>query len=89
MLKRIGVSYKTEIITESKQVSPEKCACISFENIGNDDATINNDIPLKTANVPREFNNEYDCVIQDNFLIKFEGNSEDQAVLVIKTFYNC
>jgi len=83
-----GVSYKTELITTSQQVNSEGCNCISFENIGNDDATLKNDIPLKVANVAREFNNDSECIIQDNFRIKFAGNSTNKMVLVIKTFIN-
>ncbi len=88
MRRSIGVCYKTELITVSQQVNPEKCSCISFENIGKDNATINNDIPCNPDNVPREFNNDTDCIIQDSFMLKFSGNSSDMRILVIKIFYN-
>jgi hypothetical protein len=86
-MQKYQAKYKTEIVTASQLVDPEFCASISFENIGADNASLNNDIPILIGSMPRKFENLSGVEINDRFIIKFAEASENRQILVIKTFY--
>lgn len=80
------IYYKSEIISVSTpNVDPEGCTSITFENLGTDDATINQAIPLLASDAPREFNNLPYVKIKSMFQLTFSGVGT-QKVLVTRGF---
>ena len=60
---------------------------ISFENIGADNAMINNVIPLDNTGIARTFGEKPYCRIDSDFIVTFSGNDPDRRVLVVETYY--
>jgi hypothetical protein len=86
-MKGFKINYKTEVLTENTTVVPDGYCSIEFENIGDDGATLMNDIPLSPGNRARSFVNVPPDVIKEKMKLAFAGKSENRKVLVIKTYY--
>lgn len=82
----VKVSYTAEIITANKNIDSQGAACISFENLGETEASIKGDIPL-TAEKIREFNNDPGAVIEDSFPLQFSSGTGTKKILVVRTYY--
>lgn len=84
----ITVNYRHTIVTSNDVIEPDGFSSIEFENIGNDNAYINQSIPLTANSLKRKFENDPDEIIKEKFSVNFAGNATDKKVLVIKTYYN-
>lgn len=83
-----SVKYKQYIIAQNTTIRQSGFGAISFENIGTDNAKINNVIPLDNTGIARTFSEKPYCRIESDFTITFAGNDHDRRVLVIETYYN-
>jgi hypothetical protein len=87
-MKKYNVHFKQYIITSNSQIRKTDFSCITFENLGEDDAVINNCIPLPAGiGVARGFNERPDVKIDSDFNITFSGTKTDQRILVIEAYY--
>jgi hypothetical protein len=82
----VKVSYTVEIITANKNIDAQGAACISFENLGETEATIKGDIPLTTEKI-REFNNDPGSIIVDSFPLQFASGAGTKKILIVRTYY--
>lgn len=80
----IKIKYENEIIYDNTTVDARHATSIHFENLGEQDATINGEIPLTAAKI-RQFNNQALEEIDDNFTIMFSGTGT-KKVLIVRTF---
>jgi hypothetical protein len=88
MSDQYKVIYKPYLITENDAIRRNGFSCITFENIGDDDAVINNVIPLPAhVDEARHFNERPYTVIDYQFEIRFAGTATNQQVLVIEAYY--
>ena len=90
---RFKVRYETEIITENKRIKPNGFSSIVFRNLGDTDAVVLENIPLK-AHVANDtyfdefmFINRPGEIIAQDLGVKFSAPNAGPSVLVIKTFY--
>lgn len=79
-----SVHYKSRVITDNEIILPDKYSCVSFENIGTSQATLNNNIPLTSGQ--RWFNEKPFVQIDSNFSVSFTGTGTNK-VLVIFAYY--
>lgn len=86
-MKKYNAYYIKEIITNNTQIRSDEFSCISFENIGTDNAKIDGIIPLENTGIAREFSEKPYVKIDVDFMITFDNASTDKQVLVIKTVY--
>ena len=82
-----NVNYKQYIITQNTTIRNTGFGAISFENIGADNAMINNVIPLDNTGIARTFSEKPYCRIDSDFTVTFAGNDPDRRVLVVETYY--
>lgn len=93
MDKIFKVRYETEIITSNIAIKPKGFSSITFRNIGDTDATILNNIPIKAHASGDTYYDEFMLINRPNEVInvdiniKFETLVTTQQLLVIKTFY--
>lgn len=86
-MKRIEVHYTAELIIKNTSVKPDGCNSMSLENIGAVEATIESVIPLGTADVAREFNNENPrAILVKPLNVTFNSSGTGKSILVIRTF---
>ena len=87
-MNKYKVQYKQRLVTRNEAIRKNAFSCITFENIGDDDATINNVIPLPAnAYEVREFNEHPSTIIDSQFEVRFSGKSPNQRVLIIEAYY--
>ena len=82
--------YSFETVTQNKRIfSRDRFSCITFENIGDTDATINGLIPCTNNGVIREFVELPNTTIDTDFTVQFDtaNPGTNPAVLVVKTYY--
>jgi len=85
-MKRIKVRYDDFLVIENTlNVVTDNCNSITFENIGTDNATILDNIPLLPGEI-RQFNNFPGEIIPDPFKIRFADSDPDKQILVIREF---
>ena len=86
---RYIAQYKIERCSQNKTFySTDGFSAISFENIGDVDATINNVIPCNNTGVARNFNEKPNTRIVTDFTVSFDPTQAGtKAVIVIKTYY--
>lgn len=82
-----NVNYKQYIIAQNTTIRKSGFGAISFENIGSDNAMINNVIPLDNTGIARTFSEKPYCRIDSDFTVTFSGNDPDRRVLVVETYY--
>lgn len=82
-----NVRYKQYLITDNTIIRRTGFGAISFENIGADNAMINNVIPLDNTGIARSFSEKPYCRIESDFTVTFAGNDPDKRVLVVETYY--
>lgn len=82
-----NVRYKQYLLTDNSIIRNTGFGAISFENIGADNATINNVIPLDNTGIARTFSEKPYCRIDSDFTVTFSGNDPDRRVLVVETYY--
>ena len=80
-------NYKTYIVNTNTTIRQTGFSAISFENIGTDDAVINNVIPCDNTGVARSFEEKPYVIIESNFNLTFAGASTDKRILVVETYY--
>ena len=82
--------YSFDVVTQNKRIfSRDKFSCITFENIGDTDASINGLIPCTNNGVIREFVELPNTTIDTDFTVQFDtvNPGTNPAVLVVKTYY--
>lgn len=79
------VTYKSEVVTTNKVIRPDRCSCIFFQNEGDNDVLINNNISLKAFTDARSFENRPDEIIDCDFSVTFPNGASQ--VLIVKTYY--
>lgn len=87
-MDKIGIIVLDIIITENSSIDPDGFSTIEFENIGSDDATIFDNVPLLTSSFSRKFEHRPGEIFSNSIKIKFSENSPDKKVLVTKTYFN-
>lgn len=88
-MREYNVTYKQYIVRESRTIRVSGCSCITFENLGTANVTINGCIPLApNSEVTREFNEKPYVKINSDFGIDFTiGEGLTNKVLVIEAYY--
>jgi hypothetical protein len=92
-METIKVRYETEIITGNAVIVQKGFSSLCLRNLGDDDSTILNNIPIKAHEVGSAYYDEFILinrpgeVIAQNIPVKFAGAAADQRLLVIKTYY--
>ena len=87
MSESIKVKYTTEIIINSLTLVPDGYSCISFQNIGECDATILDNIPLSVDDPERCFKNDPGQIISCHIPVLFANTEESKKILIVKTYY--
>jgi hypothetical protein len=87
MAKRYKARYKTKIFTENGFLEPDGFSSVIFRNIGSDEASIMNDIPLTTLSEDFAFINREFVVIQDKITVKF-NTTVSPRVIAIMVYYD-
>lgn len=87
MAKRYKARYKTKVFTENSFLEPDGFSSVVFRNIGSDEATIMNDIPLTTFSEDFALINREFVVIQDKISVKF-ATSIAPGVIAIMVYYD-
>ncbi len=82
----MNAKFLTQILDSNTTVFGEGCSSISFELLGEVEASVKGDIPL-TASKIREFTADPGHNIDDNFTVQFAAGTGTKKVLVVKTFY--
>lgn len=88
MENKYKVTYKQKIYTKNTTIQNRGFSCISFENIGKDNAVINDIIPLNNVGIARAFNEKPNVNIDNDFTIMFAGLDNDKKILVIESYYS-
>lgn len=79
-------SYRTEQITANKTIRRDLFSCIAFQNVGTQNAYINNILILPNTSV--EFNELHDTIIYTDFNITFDTDaSKTNKLNCIITYY--
>ena len=92
-IRKINVRYETEIITQGKQIKPNGFSSLTFRNLGDDDVSILNNIPVKAHVSGDTYFDEFflinrpDEVISHDISITFANVGTNPQILVIKTYY--
>lgn len=76
---------KSQVLTESGTVEKNGYTSIELTNIGTDDATVNENIPLP-AGGSYSWQNYPGVIIDENTSVRFKGVEDDKRVLV-QMFY--
>ena len=90
-MKEYKARYKSELITSNTIIQADGYSCISFENIGNSDAYLNENVPLYPASgISRFFNEKPWVEIDTDFLVSFdsEEGTDENKVIIIYTYYD-
>ena len=87
MEKRYKARYKTKLFTENGFLEPDGFSSVVFRNIGSDEATIMNDIPLTTDGEDFAFINREFVEIREKIAIKFETVVAPKA-LALMIYYD-
>ena len=91
-MKKYLVDYKTEIINSDEIIKPDGFTSIMFRNLGDDDATILENVPLTNPAVD-EINQEFVFInrpgeiINTDIPIRFAGVGSTKKILMTKVYY--
>lgn len=84
--KKYFASYKIEKVRDNKTIAREKFSCISIENKGEADLTVNNSLTIP-AGQSWQFNEDPNVIINTDFMVTFENSTKTKLAVVITTFY--
>jgi len=86
--QKYTVRYKSYTIRANDYVRRNGFSCITFENVGDTDVLIDNEIliPAGSGDV-HQYNELPKIVIAHEFEIKFIGNNGENALLVKESYY--
>lgn len=93
MKKGWKVRYECEIITVNTVIKPKGFTSIIFRNIGDTDATILNNVPIKGHVTGAAYYDEFflinrpDEIINDEIPIQFATTVTTKQVIALKTYY--
>jgi len=78
-------TLKSKVVSGNDIIQKDGYTSIRFENIGIDNAILNDNIPLPAGKI-KFWENQPGVIIDENSLIRFENISADKRVLV-EMFY--
>jgi hypothetical protein len=87
-MKKIKVTYQTEVLTKNSIIKPDGFSSISFINSGDTDGNVLNDIPLIAGDPEYMLINRPSEEISQNIPVKFTGTGVAPKVIILKTYYN-
>jgi hypothetical protein len=83
MAKRYKARYKTKVFTENSFLEPDGFSSVIFRNVGSDEATILNDIPITIFGEDFAFINREFVVIQEKIPVKFITTVAPRAIAIM------
>jgi len=87
MAKKYKAWYKTRILTENSFLEPDGFSSVIFRNIGGDEVSIMNDIPVTTLGEDFALINREFVVIQEKIPVKFAA-ATNPRLRVIMVYYD-
>lgn len=78
--------YKQYFVTKNMVIRNSGFSCITFENVGTGDATLNDVIELRNG-LSRSFTEMPYVQIESDFYVKFADPTVDNKILVVETYY--
>lgn len=81
------VIIKTDIVAQNTLLRPDGYSSVWFENIGEDNATIFDSVPVNPESLVRKFENRPGEIITTQIPVQFEKLSADRRLLVTKIYY--